>query len=191
MESQWRKGPRTTGVAVSILPHPRNRYQARNAVSNWFGLNRSQLPNLAGSWKWEAASVASLPAACASRFQLVGFTSATPSCSSGLFTLTQTCQSEFGDDVRMCSSIEVIETASIPSDLVGTAMVRPVLQPTVHNLAKSVDASMVEGSPGDLNCNGWHPSGLWQLDPRGRKSQFQQTYGQQDSAQRSPLYRIS
>ncbi len=76
-------------------------------------------------------AVTSLPTASPQvRFQLVGFTTAQPVCSNGLFPLTQACQSEFGGDVRMCTSVEVMETTSIPSGLSGWAMVRPVFLPT-------------------------------------------------------------
>jgi len=98
------------------------------------------------------------PAACAQRFQLVGFTSATPSCGGGLFVLTLACQSEFGIDARMCTSVEVIDTITIPSGLVGEAMVRPVLQPTGGG---PFDASMVTGGTdaGRFNCFGWRSPG--------------------------------
>ena len=97
-------------------------------------------------------------AACASRFELVGFTSATPSCASGLFPLTQACQSEFGGAARMCSSVEVIETSSIPSGLAGTAMVIPVIQ-TLGTGTTAVDASMVLSDIVHFNCLSW--SNLW------------------------------
>ena len=63
------------------------------------------------------------PPAPAARFQLVGFTSATYTGNMGGYLgVTQKCQLEFANS-RMCTNIEVEQTTSIPSGLVGQGWV--------------------------------------------------------------------
>ena len=63
------------------------------------------------------------PASPPLRWQLVGFTTATyTGAMGGFFGVTQKCQLEFPNS-RMCTIIEVEQTTSIPSGLVGQAWV--------------------------------------------------------------------
>ena len=51
------------------------------------------------------------------RFQLVGFTSDRLPGGSGVIDFTRACHVELGDDSRMCTSVEVMETSVVPSNL--------------------------------------------------------------------------
>ena len=74
------------------------------------------------------------------RWQLVGFTSATYlGDMGGNFGVTQKCQLEF-ENSRMCTTIEVEQTTSIPSELVGQGRIN-----------QRADRGGLEGS----NCGRW------------------------------------
>ena len=63
------------------------------------------------------------PAACSSRFQLVGFTSATYTGDMGSYLgVTAKCQLEFPES-RMCTYEEVVATTTISSSLTGEAWI--------------------------------------------------------------------
>lgn len=73
-----------------------------------------------------SVEVSNLPApggAC-TPFQLVGFTTATLAGNQGVLAFGRACQQDFPGS-WMCSSVEVLETTAIPSDLTGPAWVRP------------------------------------------------------------------
>ena len=113
------------------------------------------------------------------RIQLVGFTSGNLTSDTGVLGFTLACQAEFAES-RMCSSMEVLESVSVPSGLNGTAWVRPSFTPVSisggSNTTVALDASGVQragapGSDGLLSCSGWSQSvtasGLT-LDANGR-----------------------
>ncbi len=92
--------------------------------------------------------------------QLEGFTTTTYLGNQRVFGYTQACQSEFGSDARMCTSVEVMETISIPSITFGaTAWVRPVFVPADSGEARDAsDVSSTSTDPttgGGMSCNGW------------------------------------
>jgi hypothetical protein len=71
-----------------------------------------------------AVEVSNLPQPTVpARFQLVGFTSATYTGDSGVLGLTLACQDEFPAS-RMCNSVEVMETTTIPTDPAQPASAR-------------------------------------------------------------------
>lgn len=95
------------------------------------------------------------------RFQLIGFTDALTTAggvSRGLFALTDTCQSEFAGETRICTTEEVLDTVSIPDQVRALrdfdwAWVRPSIRAytdAVRPLA--VDVSGISGSPEHLSC---------------------------------------
>ena len=72
---------------------------------------------------------------------------------------------EFGDvgATRMCTSSEILNTATVPQGLVGPAWVRPVWQHDTS--AGQLDDSGVRGDSGQLTCysgtlSGFNASGL-------------------------------
>ena len=106
------------------------------------------------------------PTACASRFQLVGFTSATYTGDTGVLGFTRGCQAEFGLS-RMCTSEEVVETVDVPNVATSDpAWVRPTFEP-VSAGPGGISASRVVADvsgihadfPRELSCEGWHSSG--------------------------------
>jgi hypothetical protein len=103
-----------------------------------------------------AVEVSNLPQPSAlPRFQLVGSTSATFTGIRGVLTYTLACQDEFPAS-RMCNSVEVLETVSVPDNLAAFAWVRPSFQP----LPSFTDASGVtRGNADAFSCRGWRGSG--------------------------------
>ncbi len=96
----------------------------------------------------------------AADFQLGGFTTTTALGNQRVFGYTRECQSEFGADARMCTSVEVMETTDIPTISFGTtAWVRPVFVPADSGEARDAsDVSAVSTdsmSGGGMTCNGW------------------------------------
>ncbi|UCE85214.1 MAG: hypothetical protein JSU66_12805 [Deltaproteobacteria bacterium] len=86
--------------------------------------------------------------------QLVGFSATRVTGDAGVLGFTAACQSEFPDS-RMCTSVEVMETVTLPQGLAGEAWVRPVFQSTTTS-GGGVDASGIRGSVGiELTCRGW------------------------------------
>ncbi len=67
------------------------------------------------------------PAPAPPRFELVGFTSTTTLGGVGIFVWTQTCQAEFALS-RVCTSVEVMETVSIPARPTLQAWLRPIFE---------------------------------------------------------------
>ena len=71
-------------------------------------------------------NVTNAPPGPPSRFQLVGFTTATfTGDSGGVLAFTLACQAEFTADSRMCMSQEILETVDVPTGLSGEAWVQP------------------------------------------------------------------
>jgi hypothetical protein len=116
----------------------------------------------------------------AARYQLVGYTSDSLTSDTGVLAFTLACRVEFTDS-RMCSSLEVIETTSVPSGLIGVAWVRPSFSPVSvgggsGTSAVELDASgVMRGgsvvSAGLLSCSGWsqsQTSGGLTVDSNGR-----------------------
>jgi hypothetical protein len=105
-------------------------------------------------------AVTNLPACEApSRFQLVGFTSATFDGGAGIFGFTKACQVEFPGS-RMCTSVEAMETVVIPLELAGSAWLRPIYMPISSDSARNIalDASgvylsILSYTP--FSCGGW------------------------------------
>jgi hypothetical protein len=97
------------------------------------------------------------PADASPRFQLVGFTSALLSGEQGVLGFTSACQQEFANS-RMCTSVEVLETTTVPAGLVGEAWVRPTIVAAPANVV--VDASGATDLPDGLSCAGWRTSAL-------------------------------
>ncbi len=91
------------------------------------------------------------PSGGSSRFQLVGFTSATyPGAMGGNFGVTQKCQLEFPNS-RMCSIEEAVATTLIPSGLSGHAWT---------HAQGAVGVVIFAGDPVSQsnNCFGWRSS---------------------------------
>ncbi len=80
--------------------------------------------------------------ATAAPFQLVGFTTTTVLGDAGVLGMSTACMADFGDmpGVRMCTSVEVMETTAVPAISEPDAWVRPVFQPTATS-TEGVDAS--------------------------------------------------
>jgi hypothetical protein len=92
------------------------------------------------------------PFAGGGRFQLVGFTNATYDGGETLFGLTLACQAEFAES-RFCTSVEVLETVTVPNLAGGDAWVRPVLWGV--RTSSHLDQSGVAGTNGALTCSQW------------------------------------
>jgi hypothetical protein len=106
-------------------------------------------------------TVVALPA---SRFELIGFTIATFTGDMGVLGFTLACQAEFGDESRMCTSAEVVETLRVPTASADFSWVRPVFQPkavATGSTNESQKALDISGRQTDLNplsnlsCRGW------------------------------------
>ncbi len=96
----------------------------------------------------------------AADFQLEGFTSTTFLGNQRVFGYTRACQSDFGADARMCTSVEVMETTDIPTIPLGvTAWVRPVYVPADSgDVRDASDVSTMSTDPvtgAGMSCNGW------------------------------------
>jgi len=66
------------------------------------------------------------------------------------------CQAEVDDQSRMCTSVEVMDTVSLPNAASDFAWIRPVLRPISTN--KPTDASGVStriNTLSSLSCFGW------------------------------------
>lgn len=118
-------------------------------------------------------NVVNTPPSGSARFQLVGFTAAQFNGAQGVLGFTLACQQEFPRS-RMCSSLEILETTTVPSGLVGDAWVRP--SPEGLGGAWSDVSGAGPASPADLTCRGWslatpmtQPGGLV-VDAAGRFS---------------------
>ena len=98
-----------------------------------------------------AVEVVNPPAPAAVRWQLVGFSSGSINGLAGYLGLSLTCQQSFPES-RVCTSLEVMDTTTIPSGLLGDAWVRPHF---VSGGSSSVDASGVKGDSRALTCSGW------------------------------------
>lgn len=86
-------------------------------------------------------------------FELVGFTTTTHHGDTGVFGFTRACQADFPNS-RMCTSVEAMNTVSLPVGLTGEAWIRPVF---VSSTATSAaDASGGEtGFATSFTCFGW------------------------------------
>jgi len=103
----------------------------------------------------EVTNLPDLGGGC-SPFQLVGFTTATFTGGQGVLGFTTACQAEFPGS-RMCTSVEVMETTTLPSGLpAGEAWVRPVTPVGLPGAV--VDASGSEANADALSCGGWSQS---------------------------------
>ncbi len=95
-----------------------------------------------------------------SRFQLVGFSSTPVLGDAGVLGMTAECQNDFAES-RMCTSVEVLETVSLPVGLSGTAWVRPSFQPVATGDAQEsvLDAwGRPLDRPISITCLGWSRS---------------------------------
>ena len=94
-------------------------------------------------------------------YQLRGFTSTTVLGDHGVLEMTRQCAVEFGDvgATRMCTSSEILNTATVPQGLVGEAWVRPSWQPfaaaEVAGSPQGLDDSGRYDNPTRLSCHGW------------------------------------
>jgi hypothetical protein len=105
-----------------------------------------------------AALVLLGPPVAQAEHEFVGFTNATMTGDTGVLRFTLACQDHFGPTARMCDSLEVMRTTSVPGGLIGDAWVRPVFQPT--GTADVVDASGASTSSiSNFTCYGWSYSG--------------------------------
>ncbi len=89
--------------------------------------------------------------------QLVGFTEAQHPGDVRLFGLTRACQAEFPGS-RLCSSVEVMETAAIPDGLEGNAWVRPSFVSAIDRSVLDASGLVLLGGP-PSNCDQWKASG--------------------------------
>ena len=85
---------------------------------------------------------------------LVGFTAAAMTGGEGVFGFTRACADEFADS-RMCTSEEVMDSASLPSVLTGSAWVRPVFVPPGPGGVTPLDVSGVDATSEELTCVFW------------------------------------
>ena len=91
------------------------------------------------------------------RLQLVGFTSATFDGSQGVLGFSSACQVEF-EGSKMCNSVELMETTSIPTELAGEAWVRPTLPSLfIGGVARDVSGASLTSNSG-ATCTGWSRS---------------------------------
>ncbi len=88
------------------------------------------------------------------RFQLVGFTTQTFLGGAGVLGFTLACQAEFPAS-RMCTSQEVLETVTVPTNLIGDAWVRPSYEPSPE---VQLDASGVATNVILPTCGSWTAS---------------------------------
>jgi len=88
-------------------------------------------------------------------YQLRGFTSTTVLGDHGVLEMTRQCAVEFGDvgATRMCTSSEILNTATVPQGLAGPAWVRPSLHLAVNG--NVLDVSGVWQGFTDFSCGGW------------------------------------
>ena len=96
-----------------------------------------------------------------SRFQLVGFSTATFDGDEGILGFTLRCQSEFDSTFpgsRWCSSEEVIETTDVPSGLTGSAWVRPAFAHAGGG--NPIDLSGLMNNGDALTCRRWGSASL-------------------------------
>jgi len=89
-------------------------------------------------------------------YQLVGFTKAQHPGDVRLFGLTRACQAEFSGS-RLCSSVEVMETAAIPDGLEGNAWVRPSFISAIDRSVLDASGLVLLGGP-PSNCDQWKGS---------------------------------
>ena len=90
-------------------------------------------------------------------YQLRGFTSTTVLGDHGVLEMTRQCAVEFGEvgATRMCTSSEILNTATVPQGLVGPASVRPDFN-GFTNTRTVLDASGRQWEASDgLSCYGW------------------------------------
>jgi hypothetical protein len=90
------------------------------------------------------------------RYQFVGFSLDLVTGDAGVLGMTQTCEATFASS-RMCTTQEIIETASLPELTPGDAWVRPSFRGfTEFNSSPwALDISGRNGPPSDLTCRGW------------------------------------
>ena len=102
-----------------------------------------------------------------SRYQLVGKSSQSFRGFEGVVRLNNACSATFPGS-RMCTSVEVMETASFTGNLSGSSWVRPTIV-GVDSRGTVVDASGVAGSTlrGGLSCRGWSARLLVPIGSRG------------------------
>ena len=101
------------------------------------------------------------------RFQLVGKTSTSFRGFEGVVRFNNACSATFPGS-RMCTSVEVMESAPFTGDLSGSSWVRPTIV-GVDARGSVVDASGAVGlaSGGGLACRGWSAGALGPI--RGRR----------------------
>ena len=84
--------------------------------------------------------------------EIVGFSFPVGGGNRGVLDWTADCQSEYGSDARMCNSVEVMRSTSLPGGTPVDGWVRPVLR---GDGASVYDASGVTAGTEGLSCNGW------------------------------------
>ena len=94
-----------------------------------------------------------------SRFQLVGFSTQNFTFfegEGGILAMTTACQADFAGS-RVCTSVEIMDTVSVPIGLSGTAWVRPLFVPIASDRISLAEASgLVDvDTPRGFTCNGW------------------------------------
>ena len=84
--------------------------------------------------------------------------------------MTRQCAMEFGEvgATRMCTSSEILNTATVPQGLAGEAWVRPSWQPTGGQF--TLDDSGQANDPAHLTCEGWSATDMWGLSVDGSGS---------------------
>jgi hypothetical protein len=87
-------------------------------------------------------------------YRFVGFSDEMMDGTGGLLKRYQACQTTYGTGARMCNSKEIIETADLPSDLVGDAWVQPVLI-LYADIYGAVDISGASGGISYHTCQQW------------------------------------
>jgi hypothetical protein len=88
-------------------------------------------------------------------YKFVGFSEEMMDGSGGLLKRYQACQATYGLGARMCTSKEIIETADLPSDLVGDAWVQPVFVPTSLDAVTDISGVTVQYYPTQFSCLSW------------------------------------
>ena len=94
----------------------------------------------------------------AADYELKGITTSSFDGNEDIVGFNVACQSDFGSDVRMCTSLEIVETANTSLFPVSSpAWVRPTYVANGRAAAASseADATGVAGTGAGISCSGW------------------------------------
>ena len=94
------------------------------------------------------------PESSAGAYRFVGFSDEMMNGGGGFLKRYQACQATYGNEARMCTSKEIMETVNLPDNLVGYGWVQPVFVQTIPTYVTDISGA-TQTSPGYLTCQSW------------------------------------